>query len=405
MRNFLLILTGSTALLSLPALAQGPQTGTPAAGAPSPPAAATTASLADCDRLETFLEQRRPSNTEVTVEQVRRYRTSNNAQACHDALVRLDPNAAQATNQGGKEGAASNIIVQEAAPALRVEQAPPQVTVQQQPPQVTVRQAQPDITIRQPAPTVTIDIPQPEVIVKMPKPEINVAQAQPQVQVNQPPPRVQVTQPPQQPQVQVQAGQPEVNVQQSRAAPNVQVQENNTQPTVHYESAQPKVVINQPKGGPQVRFEQADTNQQDRAQQNAASDADRQRLTSANRQPSATTGTVAPGPAAATAGQPLTVSRIKNMTVYDARGTKVGDVERIVQAQNGKEELIVGVGGFLGLGERHVAIPTENVAVRGDRLLLEGLTEDQLNRMPPVDRNSRDLRDVDGNATIELSSR
>lgn len=387
MRNFLLILTGSTALASSLALAQAPPSGTPATGAPSPSAAATTVTLADCDRLQRFLEERRPANAGVTVEQVHTYRTSNNAQACHDALVRLDPNSAQADNQGGK--GPTNIVVEQSAPALRVEQDAPQVTVQQQQPQVTVRQPQPDITVRQPAPTVTIDIPQPEIVVRMPKPEVNVAMAQPQVQVNQPPPQVQVTQPPQ-PQVQVQPAQPQVNVQQSGAAPNVQVQESNAQPTVHYERAQPKVVINEPKGQPQVRFEGAASNQQGRPDSNRGA---------------ATTG-VAPGSTATTAsGQPIPASKIKNMAVYDAKGTKVGDVERIVQTQDGKRELVVGVGGFLGLGERHVAIPAENIALRGDRLLLAGLTEDQMKRMPAVDRNSRDLRDVDGNTTIELSSR
>jgi hypothetical protein len=195
--------------------------------------------------------------------------------------------------------------------------------------------------------------------------------------------------------VRVQPAQPQVNVQQSGAAPNVQVQENNTQPTVHYERAQPKVVINEPKGQPQVRFEEADSNQHGQPQLNAASDP--------NRRLPGTTGTAVPGSAATTAsGQPIPAS---NMAVYDAKGTKVGDVERIVQAQDGKREFIVGVGGFLGLGEKHVAIPPEHIAIRGDRLLLEGLTEDQLKKMPAVDRNSRDLRDVDANATIELSSR
>ena len=188
MRTFLLILTGSTALASL-ALAQSPPTGVPTSGAVPQTTAETTATLVDCDRLETFLEQRRPANAGVTVEQVRTYRTSNNAQACHDALVRLDPNTAHANNQEGK-GGATNIVVQQPAPALRVEQGAPQVTVQQPQPEVTVRQPQPDITVRQPAPTVMIDIPQPEIVVRMPKPEVNVAMAQPQVQVNQPPPQV-----------------------------------------------------------------------------------------------------------------------------------------------------------------------------------------------------------------------
>jgi hypothetical protein len=43
--------------------------------------------------------------------------------------------------------------------------------------------------------------------------------------------------------------------------------------------------------------------------------------------------------------------------------------------------------------------------MRGDRLILENMSEEQLKRMPPVDRNSRELRDIDANATIELSSR
>jgi sporulation protein YlmC with PRC-barrel domain len=381
MQKILLVLMGSTALASL-AFAQAP-----------PPSASgatqTAANTADCDRLETFLEQRHPANPGVTVEQVRTYRTSNNVQACHDALMRLEPNATQATNQEGKRGPDTSIVVQQPTQSLHVEQAPPQVTVQQQQPQVTVRQPQPDITVRQPAPTVTVDIPQPEIIIRMPKPEVNVAMLQPQVQVNQPPPRVQVTQPPQQPQVQVQPAEAQVKVQQQAGTgPNVQVQESNTQPTVHFERGEPKVVVNQAQGQPQIRVEKEDGKPQ-------TAESDRER-------------TAATTPAAPSTGSPTTMvqaSRVKNMVVYNEKGARVGEVERIVQAQDGKQQLIVGVGGFLGLGERRVAIPSGDVAMRGDRLILQNVTEEQLKRMPPVDRNSRELRDIDGNAAIELSSR
>jgi len=266
MQKLLLILAGSTALASL-ALAQAP----PPSVAPAATATQTAANPADCDRLETFLEQQHPASPGVTLEQVRTYRTSNNIQACHDALMRLEPNATQATTQEGKPGANTTIVVQQPTQALHVEQAPPQVTVQQQQPQVTVRQPQPDITVRQAAPTVTIDIPQPEIIIRMPKPEVNVAMLQPQVQVNQPPPRVQVTQPPQQPQVQVQPAEAQVKVQQQAGtAPNVQIQESNTQPTVHFERAEPKVVVNQAQGQPQIRVEKEDPKPQ-----TAASDRER----------------------------------------------------------------------------------------------------------------------------------
>jgi hypothetical protein len=357
----LAVLVGSTALGSIAALAQALQSGGATATAP---AASTTATLADCDRLLALLEQRRPANPGVTVEQTRTYRTSNNAQACHDALVRLDPGAA-------KEGEATNIVVQQPAPAVRVDQAAPQVTVQQQQPQVTVRQPQPEITVRQAAPTVTIDIPQPEIIVRMPRPQVDVAMAQPQVQVNQPPPQVQVTQP-QQPQVDVQPAEPRVNVQ-TGAAATVQVEENKTQPTVRYERAEPKVVINQRQGEPQVKLEPAEV---------------------PNGSKPATTG--------AAPRQGVTVARIKSMDLFNMRGDRLGDVERVIQSADGKRLIIVGIGGFLGIGERHVAIPAERVVVRGNRLVIDGLTDDQVRRMPAFDRNNRDFREVEGNATLEI---
>jgi len=173
-------LLGSTALLATGALAQTP--------APQPGTPAQTASVADCDRLITVLEQRRPANAGVTVEQVRTFRTANNAQACRDALQRIDPTLVQAQGatqtgqagqQTGQQREGTQITVQQPAPAVRVEQAAPQVTVQQPQPQVTVRQPNPEILVRQPAPRVTVDIPQPEIIVRMPQPEVNVAQAQP----------------------------------------------------------------------------------------------------------------------------------------------------------------------------------------------------------------------------------
>jgi len=361
------------------ALAQSPQTNPPN----SPTANATSAAaptLADCDRLVTVLEARKPADAGVTVEQVRAYKTSNNAKACHDALLRIDPSAAN--SQDG----ATNIVVQQPAPAVRVDQAAPQVTVQQPQPQVTVRQPQPEITVRQPAPTVTVEIPQPEIVVKMPRPEVNVAMVQPQVQVNQPPPRVQVTQPQQQPQVQVQPAQPRVDVQQAGTQPNVQVQESNAPPTVKYERAEPKVVINQAKGEPKVRVENAQEAQRG-GERDAASPSDR-------------TQGLAP-----TAGrQNIAVSQLKKMNLFDARGNQLGDVEQVIQGQDGKRYIVVGVGGFLGIGEKHVLIPVENVVIRNNRLMTEGLTNEQVKTRPIFDRNNREFKEVDTNATLEIAA-
>ena len=243
----------------------------------------------------------------------------------------------------------SRIVVQQPAPTVRVDQASPQVTVQQPQPQVTVRQPQPEILVRQPQPTVTVDIPQPEIIVRMPRPDVNVAMAQPEVQVNQPQPQVQVVQPQQQPQVQVQPARPQVNVQQeANARPTVQVQGSETQPNVRYERAEPRVVVNQPQGQPQVRVESAAEGQQGRAATGKESQSTQQAARSADSGPQATGAVAAP--------QALTVSRINRLNLYNVQGNQLGDVERVAEGPDGKQYIIIGAGGFLGIGEKHVPL-------------------------------------------------
>ena len=292
-----------------------------------------------------------------------------------------------AQNQAGQDP--SRIVVQQPAPMVRVDQASPQVTVQQAQPNVTVRQPQPEILVRQPQPTVTVDIPQPEIIVRMPQPDVNVAMAQPQVQVNQPQPQVQVVQPQQQPEVQVQPAQPQVQIQQAQGQPSVQVQGADNQPNVRYERAEPRVVVNQPQGQPNVRMEQQGEGPQANPQQQAAA------------RPADTTAPQATG--ALPGAQGLTVSRVDDMNLYNTQGNELGDVERVVQGPDGKQYVVIGAGGFLGMGEKHVAIPVERVALRGDRLIIQGLTEDQIRALPSFDRNDRSFRQLEGNQPVQVS--
>jgi hypothetical protein len=44
---------------------------------------------------------------------------------------------------------------------------------------------------------------------------------------------------------------------------------------------------------------------------------------------------------------------------------------------------IIGGGGFLGLGQREVAIPTEQLKLQNKQLTLPGATKDALKAMPP----------------------
>lgn len=92
------------------------------------------------------------------------------------------------------------------------------------------------------------------------------------------------------------------------------------------------------------------------------------------------------------------------MKLYDPSGNQLGDVEQVIQAQDGKRYIVVGVGGFLGIGEKHVLIPVENVAMRNNRLVTVGLTNDQVKTRPVFDHNNREFKDVDANATLEIAS-
>lgn len=77
--------------------------------------------------------------------------------------------------------------------------------------------------------------------------------------------------------------------------------------------------------------------------------------------PSATTA--APAPAHNLAGQgKWRASKLMGVDIYGPDNKKVGDVTEVVLDKMGKVEMItVGVGGFLGIGAKDVAIPFDQV--------------------------------------------
>lgn len=83
--------------------------------------------------------------------------------------------------------------------------------------------------------------------------------------------------------------------------------------------------------------------------------------------------------------------------VYNGTGDNaenIGDVNDLVLAKDGKAEaVIVGVGGFLGIGERNVAVPFDKLSwaeANGDRWLVFQASKEQLEAMPEFDRRSYD---------------
>jgi predicted outer membrane protein len=310
-------------------------------------------------------------------------------------------------NQPGQQAQESGrVVVQEPAPSVRVEQAAPQVTVQQPRPQVSVRQPQPEITVRMPPPTITVQQPQPEITVRMPNPEVKVTMPQPHVAVNQPQPKVQVEQPKEAPQVQVQREQPQVQLQPGQEA-NVNV-EKAQQPQVHFEqNGQPKVQYSM-TGQPKVNYEQAepgDTQHQARTTQDEERAAARQqavRNQQAARQDT-TTGATQPAEAAQGQRQPVTAAQIDKMKLYNDHGDQLGNVDHVILGSDNEPHIVIGHGGFLGLGEKQVAIPLGNTVVRGDRLVTHGVTDDQIKAMASWDSKAGNYQELKGNQTVEVT--
>src|SRR5690606_30898195 len=76
-------------------------------------------------------------------------------------------------------------------------------------------------------------------------------------------------------------------------------------------------------------------------------------------------------------------AKLKGKSVVNENDEKVGDVKDVVMSSDGKiTHVILGVGGFVGVGEHPVAIPYDEIQQSGDKLTLQGYTKDQLKEMP-----------------------
>jgi sporulation protein YlmC with PRC-barrel domain len=186
---------------------------------------------------------------------------------------------------------------------------------------------------------------------------------------------------------------------QSNAAQPSLIQPNAAQP----EAAQPDAA--QPNAA-QSDDAQPNAAQSDTAQPNSQPEAAQPDLGAA--QPDAVQPNVAPNVQAATpseqrpsqpmstsssedmagglASGALPISEYYNQSVYDDRDHKVGDVNDLLLDKDGKiNAAIIGVGGFLGVGEKNVAVPFSSLKVAekdGSRYLILETTKEALQSAP-----------------------
>jgi sporulation protein YlmC with PRC-barrel domain len=81
-------------------------------------------------------------------------------------------------------------------------------------------------------------------------------------------------------------------------------------------------------------------------------------------------------------GDALPVSEYYKEDVYDAHDSKIGDIRDVLLEKSGQvAAVILGVGGFLGIGEKDVAVPFNAIRVTekdGKRYLVMDTTKEAL---------------------------
>jgi sporulation protein YlmC with PRC-barrel domain len=72
--------------------------------------------------------------------------------------------------------------------------------------------------------------------------------------------------------------------------------------------------------------------------------------------------------------------------VYNDKNQKIGEIDDIiVSPKKTASWAIIGVGGFLGIASKDVAIPMDHLHFNGDKLILPGATKDELKSLPPFE--------------------
>ncbi|WP_420960479.1 PRC-barrel domain-containing protein [Brucella sp. IR073] len=88
-------------------------------------------------------------------------------------------------------------------------------------------------------------------------------------------------------------------------------------------------------------------------------------------------------------------SGVIGQAVYDGPGSdanRIGDISDIVIGENGvAQAAVIGVGGFLGVGQKDVAVSFDHLDLatqsNGDRWFVTDLSKDDLNKAPAFERS------------------
>ncbi len=82
----------------------------------------------------------------------------------------------------------------------------------------------------------------------------------------------------------------------------------------------------------------------------------------------------------------VSITKLYKQSVYDANNARVGEIDDVLMTSDGQVAgLVIGVGGFLGIGEKHVLIPFKSINQTerdGSVRLVLNTTREALNSAP-----------------------
>jgi sporulation protein YlmC with PRC-barrel domain len=133
------------------------------------------------------------------------------------------------------------------------------------------------------------------------------------------------------------------------------------QPTTDQKAAQPGTDQSTTTMMPKKTDENAAATQQPSTEQPTANQSTAEKTTT---QPAPSTAVVVSG---LDANNVFLASKFIGSTVYSSANENVGDINDMVIGKDGKvQAVIIGVGGFLGLGEKDVAVPMDRIQFARD---------------------------------------
>lgn len=350
-----------------------------------------------------------------------------------------------------------DVDVQVPAPNVTVMKQVPRVTVNESPLDIQIAQQQPNIEVEIPEIIVRVDIPAPDVYILSSDPDVQISTDDPQVQVEQGEPTISVVQA--DPELNVDLGveageeadetetadtdgndtqsvagntsvddsEPQVDIQQAEGEPEISVQ--GGEASVAYEKSEPRISVvmaNDPTvdvqqgGEANVVIETAEEREQRLSEQTqaqapaqgdeTAQPTDEQAQLTADGEPAESTeaaegaeGEMAEGEMAdAEAGNTttMTIGELMEKDVMTSDGENLGRPAGFIE-ENGMPVLVLTSGGFLGLGAKEVPVPMDRVSVENDVLVVETMSEEEVENASGFDFPS--AQRLDDDQSIEVS--